>query len=73
MEIVHVELANPTGKNGEKKRNSLNNLKSGNDDYLSDKRSEVVVLEVLWKNLLRELIHLLHDESVPLLVPRNDV
>ena len=40
---------------------------------LSNEAAKVIVLEVLWKNLVRELIYLLYDKTISVGVPRNNI
>jgi hypothetical protein len=40
---------------------------------LPDKAAKVIMLEVFWKNLIRELIYLFHDKAIAFWVPRNNL
>ena len=38
---------------------------------LPNEAAKVVMFEVFWQNLVRELVHLLHDKAIAFIVPRN--
>ena len=40
---------------------------------LTDEATEVIVLEVFWKDLVRELVYLLNYETIALGVPGNNI